>query len=85
MAEFKLSSNFFNVNIGSWEPFVEKFNCEVMIEQSVEKQSMKIYFSNAVNFNFTEKLIENLNESQKSWNICFTDYKKFETITETDF
>jgi hypothetical protein len=26
---FKLSLNFFNVNIGMWEPFMEKFNFEV--------------------------------------------------------
>ena len=26
---FKLSLNFFNVNIGMWEPFMEKFNFEI--------------------------------------------------------
>lgn len=31
-----------------------------------------------INANFTEKLIENLYESYKSWKICEEDYKVFE-------
>ena len=31
-----------------------------------------------VNTNFTERLIENLYESHKSWKICEDDYKTFE-------
>ena len=31
-----------------------------------------------VNVNFTERLIENLYESHKSWKICEDDYKTFE-------
>jgi len=31
-----------------------------------------------VNINFTEKMVENLHESLKSWEICEDDYKAFE-------
>ena len=77
---FKLSLNFFNVNIGMWEPFIEKFHFAVTSTQDVvnKKLIMHMEFPKPVNMNFTEKLIENLNESQKSWKICQEEYKQFE-------
>jgi hypothetical protein len=69
---FKLSLNFFNVNIGMWEPFIEKFQFAITSTQDIiqKKLIMNMVFPEPVNMNFTEKLIENLNESQKSWKIC---------------
>ena len=79
-AGFVLSMNFFNVNIGLWEPFIEKFSLDILSNQDfLEKvQNIHIDMPTSVNLNFTEKLIENLNESQKSWKICQGDYKRFE-------
>ena len=39
---------------------------------------MNLEFPKPVNMNFTEKLIENLHESHKSWNLCQEEYKQFE-------
>jgi hypothetical protein len=77
---FKLSLNFFNVNIGMWEPFIEKFQFAITSTQDIiqKKLIMNMVFPEPVNMNFTEKLIENLNESQKSWKICQEEYKQFE-------
>ena len=63
-----------------WEPFVEKFHFAITSTQEVidKKLIMHMEFPKPLNMNFTEKLIENLNESQKSWKICQEEYKQFE-------
>jgi hypothetical protein len=81
-AAFKVSLNFFNVNIGRWEPFVEPFSFELVSNQAKQEQAIQADFSSVINANFTEKLIENLSLSLKSWQICLEDYKKFETDTD---
>ena len=63
------SINFFNVSIGVWEPFVEQFGVKLMINQEVfaQKQNIQLTFTTPVNVNFTEQLVQNLYESQMSW------------------
>lgn len=79
-----MSLNFFNVNIGRWEPFVEPFSFELVTNHEVAKQEQTIQadFSTTINANFTEKLIENLSLSLRSWQICLEDYRKFEKDTD---
>jgi hypothetical protein len=70
--KLKLSSNFFNVNIGKWEPFIEPFTLELSVDQQTKAkvQSIRIDFAAPLNLNFTEKLIENLYESHQAWLAC---------------
>ena len=79
-ANLKLSINFFNVNMGCWEPFLEKFSFSlVQLEDFQSKMSsLDLKFDSPINMNMTEKLVENIQESYKSWKICQEDYKEFE-------
>ena len=49
-------------------------------ETKTQEQSLKVNFNSPLNINITEKLIENLYESNRSWNICQEDYKLFESL-----
>lgn len=79
-ANLTLSVNFFNVNIGRWEPAVEVFRLQLadLKEYDGKHVSQSIIFETPLKINFTEKLVENLYESFCSWRICEEDYRKFE-------
>ena len=66
--------------MGCWEPFLEKFSFSpVQLEDHKSKMSsLSLNFDSPINMNMTEKLIENIQESYKSWKICHEDYKQFE-------
>lgn len=73
------SINFFNVNVGVWEPFVEPFNVKVMVNEEISAQNKNLQcnINTPLNINFTEKLVENLHESQNSWRIVENNFKDF--------
>lgn len=79
-----LSINFFNVIIGRWEPFLEKFNFYANVNQDREfqKESMQLQINSPLNVNLTEKLVENVYESHKSWAIVYEDYQTYEKIMD---
>jgi len=76
----KASVNYFNVRIGRWEPFFEKFDLRlegrVELEQKVER--IEVCLPSLLNVNITEKLVENLYESKKSWTQYNEEYSEFE-------
>lgn len=73
------SINFFNVNIGVWEPFIERFGVKLMMNEEIQtnKQNISLGINTPFNLNFTEKLIENLYESQKSWTLVNDKFEAF--------
>ena len=73
------SINFFNVNIGVWEPFIERFGVKLMMNEDIQtnKQNISLGINTPFNLNFTEKLIENLYESQKSWTLVNDKFEAF--------
>ena len=79
-----LSINFFNAVIGRWEPFLEKFNFYANVNQDREfqKESIQLQVNSPLNVNLTEKLVENVYESHKSWAIVYEDYQTYEKILD---
>ena len=79
-AQLRLSVNFFNMNMGCWEPFLERFGFALLQleDYSSKMSSLDLNFGSPINMNMTEKLVENVQESYKSWKICQEDYKLFE-------
>lgn len=73
------SINFFNVSIGVWEPFVEQFGVKLMVNQEVfaQKQNIQLTFTTPLNVNFTEQLVQNLYESQMSWQQVSENFESF--------
>ena len=73
------SMNFFNVNIGVWEPFIERFGVKLMInhELSANRQNTELKFSTPLCINFTEKLIENLYQSSNSWSAVSEKFESY--------
>lgn len=82
--KLKLSLNFFNVNIGKWEPFLEKFLFECVSNKDHQEQEHQVFLDlpSAVNLNVTDRLIENLNESWKSWQDLQQDYVHYKRAAE---
>ena len=83
-ASLWLSINFFNAIIGRWEPFMERFNFYANVNQDREfqKESMQLQINSPLNVNLTEKLVENVYESHKSWAIVYGDYQTYEKIMD---
>jgi hypothetical protein len=73
------SINFFNVNIGVWEPFIERFGVKLMMNEEIQanKQNISLSINTPFNLNFTEKLIENLYESSNSWKLVSDKFESF--------
>ncbi len=69
--DLNMSSNFFNVNVGVWEPFIEPFNFKLILkEETIAKiKNVSLTFYTPLNINLTEKLFENLYESNQSWSL----------------
>ena len=78
--KLRLSVNFFNMNMGCWEPFLERFSFVLLELEDYKSKvsSLDLNFATPINMNMTEKLVENVQESYKSWKICQEDYKLFE-------
>lgn len=86
--DLKTSANFFNVNIGVWEPFIEKFTIKVMMNQEIlaKKQNLQFAITTPLNINITEKLLQNIYESNHAWiqvSSQFDDFmQEFEQATK---
>lgn len=79
--DLTLSINFFNVNVGVWEPFLEPFQVKMLANQETahgKNQNIQLNFYSTLNINFTEKLVTNLQESSKSWQIVNKKFELFE-------
>ena len=72
LAELELSINYFNIKIGRWEPFIEKFKFHASVDQDLDSgfQATNIEFKECFNINITDKLIENLYDSRRAWQGC---------------
>lgn len=68
-ADLRSSVNFFNVNVGVWEPFLEPFSFMIMskADEVTANANYELDFYSPLNVNFTEKLIMNIYESGNSW------------------
>jgi hypothetical protein len=78
--DLHLSVNFFNVSIGRWEPFIEKFHFYLNLNQNktFNKESFQLEIKSPLKVNMTDKLVENAFESNKSWNIINQEYTALE-------
>ena len=61
-AKLYLSVNFFNMNMGCWEPFLEKFSFSLLQLEDFQSKmsSLNLNFDSPINMNMTEKLVENI-------------------------
>lgn len=77
--DLQMSANFFNVNIGVWEPFIEKFNVKLMVNQEIlaRKQNIQFMINSPLNINVTEKLIQNIHESSESFGSISSKFDEF--------
>ena len=71
--------NFFNVNMGYWEPFIERFGVKLMMNQEIieNKKNLQLTFNTPLRMNLTEKLFENLYESHTSWSEVAEKFDSF--------
>ena len=77
--DLTISVNFFNVTVGVWEPFIEQFTMNLMTSTEVEsnKQNLSVTVATPFNINLTEKLVQNLYESNKSWQIVSANFELY--------
>lgn len=63
----QMTSNYFNLELGEWEPMVENFACEVNVNQTLSQKTLFVTFKGPVIVNLTQACLLNLSYTYEAW------------------
>ena len=58
---------YYNGYLSDWEPFLENFDLKYNQKRSLNFQSMNLELPTPVNFNITERCVQNLMDTYNTW------------------
>lgn len=69
MTQFSSAINYYNSVAGEWEPFIETFKVHFTLNEDsrTNKKMFQCELPTTLSINITERLVNNLSETYKSW------------------
>ena len=55
-----MTGNYFNLELGEWEPMLENFKCDVIVNQTLSQKTVIVTFEGPVMINLTGSCLQNL-------------------------
>ena len=69
-----LTANYFNLELGEWEPLLEQFSLKAEISETVSLKIISATFAKPVYFNLTQECLRNFVFTQQSWNATTPEF-----------
>ena len=62
-----MTGNYFNLELGEWEPMLENFKCDVIVNQTLSQKAVFVTFEGPVMINLTGSCLQNLAYTHEAW------------------
>ena len=62
-----MTGNYFNLELGEWEPMLENFTCEVNVNQTLSQKTLVVNFDGPVIINMTQACLRNFAYTHEAW------------------
>ena len=63
----QMTSNYFNLEQGEWEPFIENLAFDISQNQTLSQKTIVVNFKNTVLVNLTQACVINFSYTHEAW------------------
>ena len=62
-----MTGYYFNLELGEWEPMLENFTCDIIVNQTLSQKTFSVIFEGPVIINLTGSCLQNLSYTHEAW------------------